>query len=71
MAVTELAGASAPAGLDELIERLLERHNLQLNTPAILRPGEPGRPCRCDHPIGVPDDRLPNWVRCLLCGRDL
>lgn len=63
------AGASAPAGLDELATLQPELHDAP--APAIRRLGELSRPCRCNHPLGVVDDWYPSWVRCLLCGRDV
>ena len=69
MAVLE----SEPVGLEQLVAQLLLWYDDPPVIPrtTIRRPGQPGRRCRCDHPIGVPDDRYPSWVRCLLCGHDV
>jgi hypothetical protein len=71
MAAVETGPADIPAGLDELVARLLELHQLQLHSPAIRRTGGPARGCRCDHPLVIRDDWFPSWTRCLKCGRDL
>jgi len=57
------------AELDDLVDEELERHDVAI--PRIRRPGQPGRLCRCDHPIELADQLLgADWVRCLLCGHD-
>jgi hypothetical protein len=71
MAVVE----KAPEGLEELLAQLLLFYDIEdvapPERPAIKRPGQPGRRCRCDRPIRMPDDRDPSWVRDLKCGRDV
>jgi hypothetical protein len=66
--IEESAGASAPAGSD-LQTELLEIEAAP--SPKIRRAGELARPCRCDHPIAVPDEMYPSWKRDLKCGRDV
>lgn len=57
--------------LEELVEQLLLFYDVApVAQLAIRRPGQPGRRCQCDHPIGVADDLYPSWRRCLLCGHD-
>jgi hypothetical protein len=65
------ADASAPAGLDEVVAALLKLHELHMPARAGEQPQTRSRPCRCERPVGLADEWLPSWTRCLLCGRDI
>jgi hypothetical protein len=76
MAITEPAGAEAPAGLDELLDFLLALR--EFHAPARARQTEPlwepARSCRCGpRAIPVADDVWYGkaWLRCVKCGRDV
>ncbi len=58
-------GAFTPVDVEKLLDELRRPERLRRQAPTR------SRPCRCDHPIGAPDEWVAGWVRCVLCGRDM
>jgi hypothetical protein len=63
------ATLDTPRELEDVVAGLLAHHGIPATARTIKRMCELGRPCGCDHPIGLRDEWFPSWCRCLLCGR--